>query len=907
MTWQPDQGDLSRLVELLTDSTRGDSAVQQRVMQQLSLFSTNPDFNSYLAYVFSNTTTSVSVRMVSGLTLKNNVSKSRGNLPPGVLQYIQQCVLQGLSDTEPAIRSTAGSIVSTFANISLQLWPDVVPRLLSLLDHGNAVQGAFAALQKVCEDCAEDLESGDPSILQLLITRLLLHINNPDSHLRAISLQCINQFILFKPVVLLDSIESFIASLYRLTGDTSPLVRRAVCQAIVMLFEATPEHLLGELPNIVNFMLYCAQDSDDSVALEASEFWLTFAEQELLRDHLEPYLPQIIPVLLKRMVYSDDEVAALSGGDDSHVPDNEGDIKPRHHKAKTHSNSQPTHDDDDDDGSDDGSDDDDDTDDIEWTIRKCSAASLDSLATVFRNSVLTSLLPVVKDQLSHQDWRVREAGILALGAIAEGTQSGMAAHLPSLVPHLINSLNDTKPLVRSICCWTLGRYSQWIVYGDYGVTRFTQLDPVERQSHLKTYMEPLLTGLLRMALDNNKRVQEAGCSALAALEEVACDQLIPYLVPILQTVAIAFSKYQHKNLLILYDALSTLADVVGSALNHPDLVALFMPRLMEKWASVADDDVNLFPLFECLSSIAISVGPGFAPFSAGAWERCLRIIGSSLIAYDAYLQNPEEVDEPEKDFMVVALDLLSGIVQGLGPLSAQLIASGQPGILDYLPLCLNHRICEVRQSAFALLGDFAINAFESIRPRIQQLLQLCTIHMTIPHMDEQVTAVSNNATWATGEIAVQLKQDILPYVPTLLNQLVPILVNQHSVKQTLRENAAITVGRLGLYCAEAVAPHLHHFAGIWCVVLRDSRDNSEKESAYTGFCRIVLANPSGLVKDLLLFCEAVVRWKVVSGELNEGFRRVLEGFCRGMGGEWERVLGGLSAESRRLIRERYQL
>ena len=62
-----------------------------------------------------------------------------------------------------------------------------------------------------------------------------------------------------------------------------------------------------------------------------------------------------------------------------------------------------------------------------------------------------------------QDWLVKEAAILALGAVSEGCMSGMLPHLPQLVSFLISSLSDAKALVRSITCWTLSRYAHWIV------------------------------------------------------------------------------------------------------------------------------------------------------------------------------------------------------------------------------------------------------------------------------------------------------------------------------------------------------------------------------------------------------------------------------------------------------------
>ena len=56
-------------------------------------------------------------------------------------------------------------------------------------------------------------------------------------------------------------------------------------------------------------------------------------------------------------------------------------------------------------------------------------------------------------------------------------------------------------------------------------------------------------------------------SAFATLEEEACTELVPYLGGILQVLMIAFKQYQAKNLLILYDAIGTLADSVGNHLN----------------------------------------------------------------------------------------------------------------------------------------------------------------------------------------------------------------------------------------------------------------------------------------------------------------------------------------------------
>lgn len=99
-------------------------------------------------------------------------------------------------------------------------------------------------------------------------------------------------------------------------------------------------------------------------------------------------------------------------------------------------------------------------------------------------------------------------------------------------------------------------------------------------------------------MDNNKRVQEAGCSAFATFEEDAGRQLEPFLNPILQNLVYAFERYQQKNLLILYDAVGTLADAVGNAMAHPGAVNIIMPPLMTKWEKLHDEDEDIVPLLE---------------------------------------------------------------------------------------------------------------------------------------------------------------------------------------------------------------------------------------------------------------------------------------------------------------------
>ncbi|CAH1960720.1 unnamed protein product [Acanthoscelides obtectus] len=442
--------------------------------------------------------------------------------------------------------------------------------------------------------------------------------------------------------------------------------------------------------------------------------------------------------------------------------------------------------------------------------------------------------------------------------------TGMISHLPELIPYLINCLNDKKALVRAITCWTLSRYSHWVV----------------SQPH-DSYLKPLMTELLKRILDGNKRVQEAACSAFATLEEEACTELVPYLGFILETLVFAFSKYQHKNLLILYDAIGTLADSVGSHLNKPDFINLLMPPLIHKWNVLKDEDKDLFPLLECLSSVATALQSGFLPYCEPVYCRCVSLIHHTLCLQMANSQNPDQFEAPDKDFMIVALDLLSGLAEGLDGHIEKLVENST--IMQLLHLCMQDSMPEVRQSSFALLGDLTKACFQHVQPHIANFLPILG-----QNLNPEYISVCNNATWAIGEIAIKLGEDTRPYISLFLNHLIDI-INRPNTPKTLLENTAITIGRLGYVCPHDVAPMLHQFVRQWCISLRNIRDNEEKDSAFRGMCQMIQVNPAGVVSDFIFFCDAVASWITPKADLKEVFAKILHSFKAQVGEEnWRR-------------------
>lgn len=591
-----------------------------------------------------------------------------------------------LGDPSPLIRATVGILITTIANKGGILnWPELLPTLCEMLDSQeySICEGAFGALQKICEDSAEVLDSNELNRpLNIMIPKFLQFFRHTSPKIRSHAIACINQFIIHRTQALMVHIDTFIENLFHLSSDEDHEVRKNVCRGLVMLLDVRMDRLMPHMNSIVEYMLVRTQDPDDT-ALEACEFWLSLAEHPVCKEVLGPHLHKLAPVLVKGMKYSEIDIIILKGDveEDEFIPDRDEDIKPRFHKSRTHTlkteGAQGS-------GEGDIGDSDDDDDDglvddsnlSDWNLRKCSAAALDILANVFKDEILPILLPILKETLFHEQWVVKESGILALGAIAEGCMQGMIPHLPELIPFLIGCLSDKKALVRSITCWTLSRYAHWVV----------------SQPH-DQYLKPLMEELLKRILDANKRVQEAACSAFATLEEEACTELVPYLGFILKTLVFAFGKYQHKNLLILYDAIGTLADSVGHHLNKPEYINMLMPPLIQKWNMLKDEDKDLFPLLECLSSVATALQSGFLPYCEPVYRRCISLIQQTLNQDLVSTTSPGQYDSPDKDFMIVALDLLSGLAEGLDMHIESLVISSN--IMQLLYQCMQDSMPEV--------------------------------------------------------------------------------------------------------------------------------------------------------------------------------------------------------------------
>jgi transportin-1 len=641
-----------------------------------------------------------------------------------------------------------------------------------------------------------------------------------------------------------------------------------VCRAISLIVNEKPDALLPHMHSICQFMLRAQADEDEAVAIEAGEFWPTCCYSDA-KSTVQALLPELIPILLSRMRYSEEELAELrvDGDDNEGIPDRPEDIRPLFHKGGGGGNG----------GDEDDGDDDDDEGLYAWTVRKCCAAALDHLATCMGGpGILPCLLPVLQEMLgNHGDVWARESAILALGAVSEGCMQGMDEHLPQLLPFLLGQMEDAVPQARSISCWTLSRYSGWICQAPEG----------------NPWLGPALDALVRRVLDCNKKVQEAACSALATLEEMLGERLVgEALDRVLAALTMALGKYQMRSLIILYDTIGTLADVVGGALSEERRVAVLMPPLMAKWESVPDGDRHLFPLLECLTSISQALGMAFQPFAPRLFYRSVALVQSTLLGHAAVAELGG--DAPDMEFAVCALDLISGMMEGMGGSMESLVT--ESNLLLLLDKCLQEKDSALQQSACALVGDLAKSAFARLAPALQQYMPHLIARLRAP--PQQPASVCNNASWAISEICTRWGGEaMLRWVPLIMERIIPLL-SQGGAAQDLHQNLAITLGHLVVTCPALLAQECASFAEGWCRAMNTIEEDADRRQMLEALALLIRTNPSSMLPFLPSVCVALANSVVSDRGTLESYAHIFASYRSIMGEAawaelWQRLPG----------------
>ncbi|XP_050304980.1 transportin-2-like [Anthonomus grandis grandis] len=859
--WHPEESILNSVKEVLQEALIPDSEVQKNVQEKIAIIQNMPDFMFYLLFILGNPNYPEDVRSLSGILLKNNLLSTYPSLSQESVSKLKQDCQTLIVDPSREVRLSISNVIVIIAREHLKNWPELIPFLLKTFTSQNQFsETALTTLFKICEDLINNQKSQEEiyRITKEVFPIFVDYLLKEDCTMTQEIVRLTNQFLQDYFQIMKQSLDlgSYLNNIIRLANTEDVELQKYVCHTFVIYVEKQEESLLPHLHDVIMYLLNKNQHEDHDISLQACEFWLACTKLPSCKEILTPYIDKLLPLLLKNMRYSQAELHIIkdSVGADANSADLAKDISPFHMRdGKMNQNDDECFSD----GEENAQGDDFDDFYMGWTLRKCSAASLDSLAVKFGDDLLTIAVPFISEMLNSSDYLVKESAILALGAIAEGCMNGLKPQLPELINFLQSSMTDTHCVVRVITCWTLSRYVPWII----------NVKP--DSPHM--YFVPVMLLLLKHFVDENKRVQRAAISAFCIFQEEAQLKLVPYINVILEGFLMGFQRFQCRSLYLLYDALGALAQAVGNHLSDQDYVSKLLPPLMRKFTE-SDNyyDDHFIAVLECLSNVIPALEVSFLPYAEIVYCHCLHLITDTLISCINYQEHPNEFDPPDKEPMSVAHDVLYSMALGLKSHFVKFVTNSN--LLFLLFKTIQDSSNLIRQTAVALYGELVSLCYPFLSSNINDY-----IPMIIKNLDEHNDGVCNNAAWVIGKLCSVMGSAIQPYVPDIVHHFVHIL-RDPAMARTMHQTVAVALCTVFFVCPEVNIPDLDVVIKNCCLLIRNVRDSDEKDLAFRGLCEIVVRHPEFNKHYFIFFCDAAASWFNIRTDLKENIRNVLMNF-----------------------------
>ncbi|EGW34842.1 uncharacterized protein SPAPADRAFT_57935 [Spathaspora passalidarum NRRL Y-27907] len=466
------------------------------------------------------------------------------------------------------------------------------------------------------------------------------------------------------------------------------------------------------------------QSSDERVACMAVEFWSTVCEEELeialQRQEFGLDLENVQQIPPEFTSYNFALVAVQ-------------DVLPTLLTLLTRQNEDPEDDD--------------------WSVAMAAGACLQLFAQNIGNYVVEPTLNFVAANITNQEnWRAKEAAVMAFGSILDGPEhEQLKSLITQALPPILNLINDEALQVKETVAWCLGRIADVVV------------DAIDLDTQLSPLIQALTSGLR-----DHAKVSTNCCWTLINLLEQLCQEQLdtnimsPYyqtIIPILLQISARSdnefssraSAYEALATFVTYSANDTMSIVQGIATEV--LSRLESTIIMQSQVTSAEDKGNLEELqtniLSLLTNVIRRLGNDIALAADNLMDRFIKLLdaqeSNSLIEEDIFIAISAVSGAIGKDFIKYMPIFLPYLTKGLqntdSPtcnttvgLVADLAHSLGLDILPYLDglmsiLGTNLNNSEVRRelrpAILSAFGDIATAIGPNFQPYLSFVMQIC--------------------------------------------------------------------------------------------------------------------------------------------------------------------------------------
>ncbi len=552
--------DSSWLTPFLVDFFSRD-ATDQQAEQALRLWESRNvgELAQALAIELATEGKPIEVRHLAAIFLKNLLAAQDKSIRRQKLARWQaiddaakQAVKQSLLVTlrSPVAGHFAALAASEVAAIEIpyNTWPDFLNSIYENVSHPEIPEGCkVASLECLGFTCERVGESDDAPLIDSATTdRMLTTIvegaqPTKSDGVRLKATQALRNSLVFasKNMEKKGERDAIMNTICEATQAQTPEVRAVAFECLSSIANFYYDKLQEYMTTIFQLTTNSIRNDDDTVAKQAVEFWTTLSEmeQELLDEAAEfternepverpchryvaAAMDHLVPLLLEFTLTKQDE---------------------------------------------------DDLEQDDYNLHHAGHLCLTFIAQTVEDAVVPVVMPFVTQHIQSENWRYRDAAIMAFTSVLEGPSSeviGPYAH--QAIPLLLNALNDPHPLVQDTAAHCIGRIcflhvraippdvfpslvqSMVAKLGDgiptsiarQACTAINNLagaftDENENTNALSQYMPVLLQSLLQCAdrpTDDQGRLRETAITTMTALIQHSALDVNPILVQLLPAV-----------------------------------------------------------------------------------------------------------------------------------------------------------------------------------------------------------------------------------------------------------------------------------------------------------------------------------------------------------------------------------
>ncbi|SBT79651.1 transportin, putative [Plasmodium malariae] len=210
-----------------------------------------------------------------------------------------------------------------------------------------------------------------------------------------------------------------------------------------------------------------------------------------------------------------------------------------------------------------------------------------------------------------------------------------------------------------------------------------------------------------------------------------------------------------------------------------------------------------------------------------------------------------------------------------------IIVSKENEYTELAKLFLNFGIL---QSNFALIGDISRFCTQYLIPYLNDIIPYLIAHITHPS-----TPVSNNASWAIGEISIHINPQYMEmYVDEIIKQLIYICQNS-KYHGCLLQNICISLGRLSATYPKKIIFYFPQFLKTWLKIMSHGTQENEKISSLKAILETLYLNLDIAAENLKDIVYIILKYKYVSQNINIFFHQFLSNMKQKYPNHWKEI------------------